>query len=49
MTTQTGPALHGRKCQNLKKNVPRMAQAIGQLSQNVVVLFSDATPNWMFI
>ena len=26
-----------------------LLQAIGQLSQKVVVLFSEATPSWMFI
>jgi hypothetical protein len=39
---------------NLKSKIPdtplrARSYAVGQLSQKVVVLFSEATPSWMFI
>jgi hypothetical protein len=48
VTTMDGPSLHRIQAQN-SKNRASGAQATGQLSQKVVVLFSDATPSWMLI
>ena len=50
MTTKEAPPLHRNYLSKLKKRIRRRGdQAIGQLSQKVVVLFSEATPSWMFI
>lgn len=50
MTTKAGPPLHRNYLSKLKNVAAgRKIHAIGQLSQKVVVLFSEATPSWMFI